>query len=177
MKPIRLTSAAITQALRYRIEMDRLRLRDREIADRIAERQNEIAKLAERLLPLVQAKLDEINGRARARTITSAQSLFDIAIGVEVELRTRGVSIDNMKETNVHYTPRSGFRNITTSVTLERSATGWFVTNIERSYSDSGTRTILITPKAVADIARAKINFNSDSTIYTFNLAQHKPQG
>lgn len=124
MKLIRLTSAAITKALGYRIEMNRLRLRDLEIADRIAERQNEIAKLAERLLPLVQAKLDEINGSARAHTITSAQSLFDIAIGMEVELRTKGVSIDNMKETNVHYTPRSGFRNITTSVTLERSATG-----------------------------------------------------
>lgn len=159
MKPLRLTSPAITKILHYRIYLDRFRISGREIAKEISVREKQIKKYTQPFLAAVQAKLDEVNGRARSRTIADASVLCDLAIGIEIELRVRGVSIESMKKTKVHYIPKSGFKNVTTSVKLERRASGWFATNIERASTYNGKHIIRITPQAAADI----VNFATNS--------------
>jgi hypothetical protein len=153
MKPLRLTNHSISKHLGFRI--DRLKLR--EFTKPITEIEGDLTKQLEPLLAPVQSKLDEVNGRARSRTINHARELFDLAIGIEIELRVRGVSIKNIKGTKVHFVPKCGFKNTTTSVSLERYSTGWFATRIERASTYNGKHVVHITPDAAADIVAAKI--------------------
>jgi hypothetical protein len=169
MKPLRLTNPSITKSLGYRIYMDRNRLLNSEIAKRITEHENNVAMELQTFIASVQSKLNEVNGRASAQTISDAKVLFDIAIGIEVELRVRGVSIKNIKGTKVHFVPKSGFKIATTSVDLERCATGWFTTKIERTITGNGKHTVSITPQAAADIINSKVSIGVGN--FTVDLA------
>jgi hypothetical protein len=116
-----------------------------------------IEKLAEPFLAPIQTLLDEVNGRAKARTISVARAVFDCAIEVEVELRSKGVTTKHMKGTTVVLRGNAGFKNVSTGVYLEYGTTGWFVTKIEKTYNDRGRRFVSITPSAGEDIIKAQL--------------------
>ena len=105
----------------------------------------------------IQIALNEVNGRAYANVISRARSLFEVVIEVETELRNKGVTIKNMKNTTVYYCGSAGFKGVTTGVHLKRGSTGWFVTNIEKTYEDRGKRLVSITPEARANIIKAQL--------------------
>ena len=100
MKRYRLTDSAITKALGYQVAMTRLGLTNDRINETTASDAT-IEKLAEPFLAPIQTLLDEVNGRAKASTISVARAVFDCAIEVEVELRSKGVTTKHMKGTTV----------------------------------------------------------------------------
>jgi len=153
MKRYRLTDSAITKALSYQVAMNRLGLSN----DRVSENASHIEKLAEPFLAPIQTVLDEVNGRAQARTISRARSVFDCAIEVEVELRSKGVTTKHMKGTTIFLRGNAGFKNVSTGAHLEYGTTGWFVTKIEKTYHDRGKRFVNITPSARKDIIKAQL--------------------
>jgi len=90
-----------------------------------------------------------------------------MAIEIETELRIRGVSIKNMKGTQVHFAAHGRIKTVTTGVHLERKTTGWFVTGIEKLYSENGKCSVsTLTPQAADDIIRYKIDDTFKVTVH-----------
>jgi hypothetical protein len=137
--------------------MNRLHLTNSSIEKTIEEHQRKIGEIGKPFLAPIQFILDEVNGRAYARAITEAQWIFDVAIELEIELRTKGVTIKNMKSTTIHFCGSAGFKGVSTGVHLKRGASGWFVTHIEKSYEARSKRLVSIIPKARADVIKAQL--------------------
>ena len=163
-KALRLTNKAISSALDYRVAMTRAALSGGRLDETIASFASQIEELAKPLMAPVQVWLDKVNGRAAARTISTATEILDCAIEVEVELRSKGVTIGNMKGTTVYLRSHAGFKNVSTGVRLEYRATGWYVTGIEKTYHDRSQRKVCITPAARADIIAVQLSGYGDST-------------
>jgi hypothetical protein len=70
-------------------------LTDDRIKETTAGFSSQIEKHGEPYLAPIQTLLDEVNGRAKARTISSARAVFDCAIEIEVELRSKGGKADH----------------------------------------------------------------------------------
>ena len=157
MKRHRLTDRAITKTLGYQVAMTRFRLTDARINKTTAGYSSHINKLGEPYLAPIQTLLNKVNGRAKARTISSAKAVFDCAIEVEVELRSKGVTIKSMKGTTLFLRGNAGFKGVSTGVYLEYGTTGWFVTGVEKTYDGRGKRFISITPSAREDIMKAQL--------------------
>jgi hypothetical protein len=152
--------------------MKRLRLTNLEIMDSIIsvyrypsiydeksikEQKRRVDESLEPLLAPIQIVLNDVNGRAFEHVISRARWLFDVVSEVEIELRTKGVTIKNMKNTSVYYCGAAGYKGVTTGVHLKRYATGWFVTDIEKTYEQRSKRLVSITPEARANIINAQL--------------------
>ena len=88
----------------------------------------------------VRDALAEVNGRAKAHTITSWVEVQDVAEAAE--RRLSGLSKAQQVGARVHYVPagpgkayaRKGRYVVTTQVELERFPSGWFLVGVNRSY-------------------------------------------
>ena len=115
------------------------------------------------------AALETVNGRATAHTLATFQ-VSALADRIEKDLLGRGVPKKYLKGTRVTYSPagpgkayaRKSRYVVSTSVQIERGASGWFLTSAERvePWADSPERlTIHVTAEAREAItARAFIN-------------------
>jgi hypothetical protein len=162
MNRLRLTNPEITNAIGHPINVNRHFSYHRYylyagIEKETREHQKNLKKILKPFLAPIQIILDEVNGRAYANVIPQAQWLADIAIEVEIELRTKGVTIKNMNGTTIYYSNSAGFNGVSTGAHLNRGATGWFVTNIEKTYEQRGKRLVSITPEARANIIKAQL--------------------
>lgn len=87
----------------------------------------------------ISAALEAVNGRAVAHTLVSCD-VWVLADRIEKDLQGRGVSKKAMKGTRVTYTQagpgkayaRKSRSVVSTSVTIERGSSGWFLTGAER---------------------------------------------
>lgn len=143
---IRLTNVHITSLLTTHVEQVIAGTAGRRASLQAA--LEKVTVLAEPLLDIIQIELDRVNGRAAARVIRSAREILAIAIEVEFDLRSKGVTIENLVGTEVSYYRGAGFKGVSTSFGLVRGFTGWFVQNIEKNYSERTRHTIAITSLA-----------------------------
>ena len=162
--------------------MKRLRLTNPDIMDSIIsvyrypsiydekstkELKRKVDESLEPLLAPIQIVLNDVNGSAFANVISRARWLFDVVSEVEIELRTKGVTVKNMKNTCVYYCGTAGFKGVTTGVHLKRYATGWFVTDIEKTYERTSKRLVSITAEARANIIKAQLGQYGEVQEYT----------
>lgn len=107
------------------------------------------------------AALEAVNGRATAHTLASCD-VWALAERAEKDLQSRGVSKKAMKGTRVTYTPagpgkayaRKAHYVVSTLVTIERGASGWFLIGAERieSWATAPER---LTMRVTADARQA----------------------
>ncbi|MEH6740728.1 MAG: hypothetical protein V7695_19615 [Sulfitobacter sp.] len=110
----------------------------------------------------IEASLPEVNGRAEARTITSASEMISFANRVENDLLARALPKSHQKGVKADYTPgATGYARsyrgniISTTLSIERAATGFFLTDFVRKeiYPNQGeTFTISISKEQASTI-------------------------
>lgn len=114
----------------------------------------------------IDAALEAVNGRATSHTVTSASDVRRIAASAESRLapiakaRRRGASVAYRPSGPGKAYARKGHHVITTRITLERGASGWFLTGCERCemWSDSPELfAIRVTPDQRDEIVSAAL--------------------
>jgi len=112
----------------------------------------------------IEAALEAVNGRARSFTVESARQVEDYAKHLERELERRGVKKSERKGALGNCTPAGPtaraykYRAHSTTIYLERGASGWFLIGVERSSvapTDKEAVNLYVTP-AQRDIILTK---------------------
>ncbi|MFG6637534.1 hypothetical protein ACGYJ8_16425 [Sulfitobacter sp. 1A12126] len=116
----------------------------------------------------IEEALKQVNGRARAHTITTARAVEALAHDVEQTFIERGATKKSLLGTQVQHRPggpgnsyaKAGLQVITTSLTLERGATHWALVGIKRETiwaSDKKKSHVALSEAAIRKIAKAAL--------------------
>jgi hypothetical protein len=111
----------------------------------------------------IQAALDAVNGKAEAFTVCCANRVYELSLRAEDYLEDNNVSESDRAGATVTYRPAgpqaAAYKNaaISTTVTLSRTASGWYLTDVKRTptYPRAAQRFLVtITDRAAANLLK-----------------------